>query len=139
MSPTDTDNKNRTAGGCSRRQVAEEKMLKHRCFEGFNIKPGGEFLQSRMPVLVNNDCHIVLAAPQQGMKDYFYKNTDADEMIFVHEGSGTVHTSMANCHLVMAIILYCRGERSTKLNLMMTRTVCSLLNHLPRYDFQKNI
>ncbi len=28
------------------------------------------------------------AAPQQSMKDYFYKNADADEMIFVHEGSG---------------------------------------------------
>ena len=73
-------------------QVAEEKMLKHPCFEGFNIKPGGEFLQSRVPVLVNNDCHIVLAAPQSGTKDYYYKNTDADEMIFVHEGSGTVHS-----------------------------------------------
>ncbi len=66
--------------------IAEEKMLKHRSFEGFNIKPEKDFLQSRKPVLVNNDCHIVLAAPQESMKDYFYKNTDADEMIFVHEG-----------------------------------------------------
>jgi homogentisate 1,2-dioxygenase len=73
-------------------RVAEEKMLQHRCFEGFNIKPGGEFLQSRIPVLVNNDCHIVLAAPQSGTANYFYKNTDGDEMIFVHEGSGTVKT-----------------------------------------------
>ena len=72
--------------------IAEEKMLKHRCFEGFHLKPGGEFLHSRIPVLVNNDCHIVLAAPQSGTKDYFYKNTDADEMIFVHEGSGIVKT-----------------------------------------------
>jgi len=72
--------------------IAEEKMLKHRSFEGFNLKPGGEFLQSRLPVLVNHDCHIVLAAPTSGTVDYFYKNTDADEMIFVHEGSGTVHT-----------------------------------------------
>ncbi len=73
-------------------QIAEEKMLQHRCFEGFNIKPGGEFLQSRVPVLVNGDCHIVLAAPQSGTAGYFYKNTDADEMIFVHEGSGVVKT-----------------------------------------------
>ena len=72
--------------------IAEEKMLQHRCFEGLNLKPGGEFLESRVPVLVNNDCHIVLAAPISGTKDYFYKNTDADEMIFIHEGSGTVKT-----------------------------------------------
>lgn len=72
--------------------IAEEKMLRHRCFEGFHIKPVKDFLQSRISVLVNSDCHIVLAAPQQSMKEYYYKNTDADEMIFVHEGSGTVHT-----------------------------------------------
>ncbi|MFZ9695424.1 MAG: homogentisate 1,2-dioxygenase [Chitinophagaceae bacterium] len=73
-------------------QVAEEKMLQHRSFEGFQVKPVADFLESRVPVLVNSDCHIVLASPQQSMTDYFYKNTDGDEMIFVHEGSGKVIT-----------------------------------------------
>jgi homogentisate 1,2-dioxygenase len=73
-------------------EVVEEKMLKHRSLEGFNIKPEADFLDSRKAVLVNNDCHIVLAAPQKSMTNYFYKNADADEMIFVHEGSGTVKT-----------------------------------------------
>ena len=72
--------------------IAEEKMLQHRSFESFKVPPIKDYLSSRVPVLVNNDCHIVLAAPQQSMYNYFYKNTDADEMIFVHEGSGTVHT-----------------------------------------------
>ena len=67
-------------------------MLKHRCFEGFSIKPEKDFLQSRKAVLVNNDCHIVLAAPQESMNGYFYKNADADEMIFVHEGKGVLRT-----------------------------------------------
>jgi homogentisate 1,2-dioxygenase len=69
-------------------KIAEEKMLKHRCFEGFNITPTADYLDSRKAVLVNNDCHIVLAAPQQSMQNYFYKNADADELIFVHEGTG---------------------------------------------------
>ena len=73
-------------------KIAEEKMLKHRCFEGFHIKPANDFLESRIPVLVNSDCHIVLAAPRQGTGNYFYKHADADEMIFVHEGSGVVKT-----------------------------------------------
>lgn len=73
-------------------EIAEERMLSHRSLEGFNIKPKKDFLESRTPVLVNNDVHIVLAAPQQSMEDYFYKNADADEMIFVHEGSGTLKT-----------------------------------------------
>ncbi len=72
--------------------IAEEKMLQHRSFEGFNIAPEKDFLHSRKPVLVNSDCHIVLAAPQQSMQDYFYKNADADEVIFVHEGSGVLKT-----------------------------------------------
>jgi homogentisate 1,2-dioxygenase len=73
-------------------QVAEEKMLKHRSFEGFNIKPVKDYLDSRIPVLVNNDLHIVLAAPQSSVHDYYFKNADADEMIFVHEGSGVLKT-----------------------------------------------
>jgi homogentisate 1,2-dioxygenase len=77
-------------------QVAEEKMLKHRSFEGFNVKPVADYLQSRIPVLVNSDVHIVLAAPQQSTTDYFVKNADADEMIFVHEGSGTLKTMYGN-------------------------------------------
>src|ERR1700749_3247414 len=73
-------------------RIAEEKMLKHRSFEGFKVTPTPDFLESRVPVLVNNDCHIVLAAPSRSMEDYFYKNADADEMIFVHHGSGTLKT-----------------------------------------------
>ncbi|MBC7828652.1 MAG: homogentisate 1,2-dioxygenase [Chitinophagaceae bacterium] len=72
--------------------VAEEKMLKHRSFEGFNIRPVNDYLKSRIPVLVNNDCHISLAAPQESMSTYFFKNADADEAIFVHEGKGMVRT-----------------------------------------------
>jgi homogentisate 1,2-dioxygenase len=73
-------------------KLADEKMLQHRCLDGFQVKPVADYLDSRKPVLVNNDCHIVLAAPQQSLSNYFYKNADADEMIFVHEGSGVLHT-----------------------------------------------
>jgi homogentisate 1,2-dioxygenase len=73
-------------------KVAEERMLKHRSLEGFQVKPEDDYLKSRKAVLVNNDCHIVLAAPTKGMTDYFYKNADADELIFVHEGTGVLTT-----------------------------------------------
>jgi homogentisate 1,2-dioxygenase len=76
--------------------IAEEKMLQHRSFEGFRIRREKDYLQSRKPILVNNDCHIVLAAPQESMTEYFYKNADADEMIFVHEGSGILKTMYGN-------------------------------------------
>ncbi len=73
-------------------RIAEEKMLQHRSFDGFALRPVKDFLDSRKPVLVNKDCHIVLAAPKLSMQSYFYKNADADELIFIHEGSGRLDT-----------------------------------------------
>jgi homogentisate 1,2-dioxygenase len=72
--------------------VAEEKMLRHRSFEGFSVKPSKDYLESRKPILVNSDCQVVLAAPQKTGQEYFFKNADADEVIFVHEGSGVLKT-----------------------------------------------
>ena len=77
-------------------EVAEEKMLKHRSFEGFQVQPAKDYLESRKQVLVNNDCHISLAAPEGGTAGYFYKNADADEMLFIHEGSGVLKTNYGN-------------------------------------------
>ncbi len=73
-------------------EIAEERMLKHRSLEGFNIKPAADFLDSRKPILVNHDVHISLASPKDSMKTYFYKNADADELIFVHEGTGMLES-----------------------------------------------
>src|SRR6185369_2922717 len=73
-------------------RIPEERMLKHRSLEGFRISPEDDFLQSRKPILVNRDLHISLAAPKKSMRDYFFKNADADELIFIHEGSGKLTT-----------------------------------------------
>jgi homogentisate 1,2-dioxygenase len=67
-----------------------------RMLQGFQAPPTPDFLDSRIPVLFNSDVHISLAAPTQSMTDYFYKNADADEMIFVHRGTGTLKTLMGN-------------------------------------------
>ncbi len=40
--------------------------------------------------------HVSLAAPKKSLSEYFYKNADADEMIFVHKGSGTLRTFLGN-------------------------------------------
>ncbi|PTQ95095.1 homogentisate 1,2-dioxygenase [Mucilaginibacter yixingensis] len=72
--------------------IARAKHLKHTSLLGFNVHPHDDYLQSRKPVLVNNDLHISLAAPRKSMTDYFYKNSQADEVIFVHVGSGVLKT-----------------------------------------------
>jgi len=77
-------------------KIAVEKNIKSLKFIGFNVPPKDDFLASRTPLLVNGDVHIGVAAPKQSMTDYFYKNADADEMLFIHKGSGTLKTLMGN-------------------------------------------
>ncbi len=77
-------------------KTIHDKQLKHRSLMGFKTEPVDDYLKSRKAVLVNNDCKIILAAPRKSMTDYFFKNADADEVIFVHEGTGTLKTMYGN-------------------------------------------
>ena len=67
-------------------EIAVENNIKSRLLKGFDLPKGKSYLESRTPILINNDCHISLAAPSESMTENFYKNTDADELIFVHKG-----------------------------------------------------
>ncbi len=77
-------------------EIALEKNMTMRSLMGYNVLPKDDYLESRTPVLVNNDCYIELAAPKKSMTDYFYKNADADEVVFIHQGEGTLKTQLGN-------------------------------------------
>lgn len=77
-------------------KISVEKNMKSLSLKGFNITPTDDYLESRKTVLANSDCYIVLAAPKKSLRDYFYKNTDSDEVIFVHKGTGKLRTHLGN-------------------------------------------
>ncbi|MAV00012.1 MAG: homogentisate 1,2-dioxygenase [Flavobacteriaceae bacterium] len=77
-------------------KIAVENNMKSLMLKGFQVKPENDFLESRKCILINNDCQIVLAAPKQSLTTYYYKNTDSDEVIFVHKGSGKLRTFLGN-------------------------------------------
>ena len=77
-------------------KIAVTKNITARKLIGFNVAPEDDFLESRKTMLVNNDIHIGVGAPKKSMTDYFYKNADADEMIFIHKGTGTLRTMLGN-------------------------------------------
>lgn len=77
-------------------KIAIGKNIKSLLLKGFELKPENDFLDSRKALLVNKDCTIGLAAPKNSLTEYFYKNADADEMIFIHKGSGKLRTMMGN-------------------------------------------
>ncbi len=73
-------------------KIAVEKNIASRKLIGFNVAPQDDFLESRTPLLVNAEAIVGLAAPRQSLTTYFYKNADADELLFVHRGSGKLRT-----------------------------------------------
>ncbi len=76
--------------------IAKANNMQSYKLHGFEVAPEKDYLESRKIVLTNSDCHITLAAPQNRTQDYFYKNTDSDEMIFIHKGSGKLRTLLGN-------------------------------------------
>ena len=70
--------------------------MKSLSLKGFKIEQTSDFLESRRTVLMNSDCQIILAAPTKSLKTYYYKNTDSDEVIFIHKGKGLLRTFLGN-------------------------------------------
>src|SRR6188508_3888199 len=67
----------------------------HRHFQTIGIEPEGDEISGRKLLMWNNDVEISLVRPADSM-DYFFRNGEGDEVYFVHEGSGTLHTTFGD-------------------------------------------
>lgn len=72
-------------------KIAVAKNVTPRMFKGMNVTAEDDFLDSRKILMLNNDLKMGLAKPRKST-EYFYKNAECDELLFVHEGSGTLKT-----------------------------------------------
>lgn len=77
-------------------KIAIRTNVKPFRFHGFRLPRISDFLDSRKTILTNPDVAIILAAPQSLSTDYFFKNADADELIFVHKGKGVFRSQFGN-------------------------------------------
>ncbi|PHI19350.1 homogentisate 1,2-dioxygenase [Lewinellaceae bacterium SD302] len=77
-------------------KIFEEKTITSRKLVGFKVAAENDFLDARKALLTNSDVTIGVAAPRKSLTEYFYKNADSDEMIFVHKGTGTLRTLVGN-------------------------------------------
>ncbi len=77
-------------------KIAVNKNIRSLKLKSWDVPPVGDFLKSRVPLLMNQDIIIGVAAPEDSMREYFYKNTDADEILFVHRGKGILKTFLGN-------------------------------------------
>ena len=51
---------------------------------------GEDYLDARKVLLMNADCAISICSPRKRTMDYFYKNAEGDEVLYVHDGKGTL-------------------------------------------------
>ena len=77
-------------------EIAVDKNLKAYLIKGFDVPKVADHLKSRISLMLNNDLNISLSSPTNLEENYFYKNTDGDEVIFVHKGSGVLRSFVGN-------------------------------------------
>ncbi|WP_299705773.1 homogentisate 1,2-dioxygenase [uncultured Pontibacter sp.] len=55
---------------------------------------GTDYLNARKTMMMNSDVAVSICNPSERKMDYYYKNGQADEVVFVHEGSGVLLSQM---------------------------------------------
>lgn len=73
-------------------EIAISENLQALSFHGFDLPPGKDYINCRTPLFVNSDLTVGLAAPTEKTMTPFFKNADADEILFIHQGEGVLQT-----------------------------------------------
>jgi homogentisate 1,2-dioxygenase len=81
--------------GSAKPEYVEFGPIRHRAFRTSHLPVGGDPLQARIPLLGNNDVILSVSAADKSM-DYFYRNAQAYETWYVHEGRGTLKSVFGN-------------------------------------------
>jgi homogentisate 1,2-dioxygenase len=68
-----------------------DNTLRHRHFRTSKIKTGGSPTLDRTPLLFNNEVAMLYVEPDEN-DAHFYRNAQADELVYVSKGSGTLET-----------------------------------------------
>jgi homogentisate 1,2-dioxygenase len=72
-------------------EIAEDKPYRHHHFETFKFAPRGNFVTGRNPIAFNDDVAMHTASPTEGA-EFFYRNGSADEVLYIHRGSGVMNS-----------------------------------------------
>lgn len=86
-----------------RPEAAIEDNLKALSFMGWDVAPATDYLDSRKVFFFNDDLQVGMARPSQSMTNYFFKNADSDELLFIQQGSG-------RCKTMYGTVDFCYGD-----------------------------
>jgi homogentisate 1,2-dioxygenase len=68
-----------------------QPSLRHVHLKTAALRPSGDVISGRVPLLVNDDVVLARCKPAQAQRE-LYRNATHDEVIFVHRGRGNLHT-----------------------------------------------
>jgi homogentisate 1,2-dioxygenase len=72
-------------------ELAEEPVLRHHHLLTGRLPRRGDPIGGRVPLLVNDDVVLSRCRPAEPQVELF-RNATADEVVFVHQGAGTLHS-----------------------------------------------
>lgn len=72
-------------------EADDSAALRHRHFRTRQLPKGGSPTLDRIPLMYNNDIAMLWVEPDT-TDEHFYRNAQADEVVYVAEGAGTVET-----------------------------------------------
>ena len=70
-----------------------DQSFRHRHFKTKNLRPAASPTVDRTPLLFNNDVVLSTVLPEEE-DSFFYRNAQADELVYVSEGAGVLETQM---------------------------------------------
>ena len=76
-------------------EFVEFGPIRHRAFKTAQAPLGADPISARIPLLGNNDVILGVARASRSM-EYYYRNAQAYETWWVHEGSGLLKTQFGN-------------------------------------------
>jgi homogentisate 1,2-dioxygenase len=71
----------------------DQRQFRHRHFRTHQLPSGGSLTLDRVPLLFNTDAAMLLAQPDRD-DEFFYRNAQGDEVVYVSEGQGVLETAL---------------------------------------------
>jgi homogentisate 1,2-dioxygenase len=79
------------AAGTLTVETTEQPTLRHHHLKTSALKPADDLINGRVPILINSDVMMARCRPAQRQAE-LYRNATCDEVLFIHQGQGTLHT-----------------------------------------------
>jgi len=72
-----------------------DRQFRHRHFRTHQLASGGSITADRVPMLFNNDVAMLFVQPNRE-DDYYYRNAQGDEIVFISDGTGVLETQLGD-------------------------------------------